>query len=60
MSIKWDINNLGLFQILAGLCRDFHSLNNASHHNRVTTDILYLQKSCIKLHSLTLESVSYL
>jgi hypothetical protein len=27
-----DRNNLGWFQILAELCRDFHSLNDVSHH----------------------------
>jgi hypothetical protein len=32
MSIKWDINNLGWLQIFAELCRDFYSLNDASHH----------------------------
>ncbi len=33
MSIKWDINNIGWFQILARLCCEFCSLNDASHHN---------------------------
>ncbi len=32
MSINAGINNLGGFQILAKLCRDFHSFNDASHH----------------------------
>ncbi len=31
MSINTGINNLGWFQILAKLCRDFHSFNDASH-----------------------------
>jgi hypothetical protein len=41
MSINTDINNLGWFQILAELCRDFCFLNDASHNNSHTCKIVY-------------------
>ncbi len=45
-SISREINNLGWFQILAKLCRDFSSLNNASHHNN---DTRYTSTSAVML-----------
>jgi len=42
-STNADINNLGWFQILAELCCDFCSLNDASHHKTFESKTFYVR-----------------